>query len=67
MADDDLLTVQDLANWIKVPVDTIYGWRSRGQGPKGIKMGRHVRYLRSEVYRWLTTRVDGGTPWASSC
>ena len=40
-----------------VPVDTLYGWRHRGEGPRGYRIGRHVRYRRASVEAWLAERV----------
>ena len=36
-----------------IPIGTIYGWVHRGVGPRPIKVGRHLRWRRSEVERWL--------------
>lgn len=54
---DELLTPAELAEWLKIPVATLYGWRYRAEGPPSIKVGRHLRYRRSAVDRWL----DGQT------
>ena len=51
---DPLLTVPELANYLGVPVATIYGWRYRGEGPPGFRVGRHLRYRRSDVEAWIT-------------
>ncbi len=50
-----LWTVEDLARFLGVPVQTIYQWRHRGYGPKGRKVGRYIRYKPDEVMAW----VDG--------
>lgn len=42
-----------------MPVGTLYGWRHRGEGPPGYRVGRHVRYRRSAVDAWLETCADG--------
>jgi excisionase family DNA binding protein len=55
---DRLLTITDLSEMLGVPVDTLYGWRHRGDGPAGCRIGRHVRYRRSAVEAWLDTRAD---------
>lgn len=47
------LTPQDLAELLQVPLTTIYGWRYKGAGPRGMKVGRHVRYRRADVETWL--------------
>jgi excisionase family DNA binding protein len=54
---DRLLTVQELANYLGVPVSTIYAWRYHGQGPPGFRVGRHLRYRDSDVQRWIRDRL----------
>jgi excisionase family DNA binding protein len=49
----ELLSLQELAEYLGVPSGTIYQWRYRGVGPAGIKVGRHVRFRMSDVQRWL--------------
>jgi len=51
---DRLLTVEDLAAYLDVPVKTIYAWRHHKTGPSGIRIGKHLRFRWSEVERWLT-------------
>ena len=48
-----LLTVEELADWLGVPVATIYGWRYRRSGPPSYKVGRHVRFRHTDVEAWL--------------
>ena len=55
---DPLLTVEDLANYLDVPVATIYAWRYRRQGPPGFRVGRHVRFRWSDVERWIDDRRE---------
>jgi excisionase family DNA binding protein len=50
---DQLLTVKELAELLQVPVPTIHNWRYRRQGPKGFRVGRHIRFLKSDVDSWL--------------
>lgn len=52
-----LLTVQDLAEYLGVPVATIYQWRYRGEGPNGFRVGRHVRYRWREVDAWVERQL----------
>ena len=44
-----LLTVEELAEYLGVPVATIYAWRYRREGPSGFKVGKHVRYRWRDV------------------
>jgi excisionase family DNA binding protein len=55
---DRLMTITDLSEMLGVPVDTLYGWRHRGEGPAGYRIGRHVRYRKATVEAWLDTRAD---------
>lgn len=48
-----LLSVEELAAGLQVPVKTIYRWRYRGEGPKSMRVGRHVRFDPADVARWL--------------
>ncbi|MGB5169554.1 MAG: helix-turn-helix domain-containing protein [Acidimicrobiia bacterium] len=52
-----LLTVQDLADYLDVPVATIYAWRYRRQGPPGFRVGRHLRFRWSDVEQWISDRL----------
>ena len=54
---DRLLTVQDLADYLGVPVATIYAWRHRRQGPPGFRVGRHLRYRWSDIEQWISDRL----------
>ncbi len=53
-----LWTVQDLAAYLRVPVNTVYKWRSAGDGPPGFRVGRHVRYRQEDVVAWLAGQSD---------
>jgi excisionase family DNA binding protein len=55
---DDVLTVDGLATLLKVPTSTVYAWRYRRTGPRGIRVGKHLRFRRSDVESWLETRAD---------
>ncbi|MDD7939768.1 helix-turn-helix domain-containing protein [Actinomycetospora lutea] len=53
-----LWTVQDLAEYLDVPVKTIYQWRCDGYGPRGRKVGRWVRFDPEDVRIWLDSLPD---------
>jgi excisionase family DNA binding protein len=63
-----LLSIRELASYLNVPVQTLYVWRYNGDGPRGIKVGRHVRYRPEDVEEWLEERTakasgnPGSTP-----
>ena len=57
---DRLLTVEDLAEYLDVPVATIYAWRYRGEGPPGFRVGRHLRFRWIDVERWVDHQLEAG-------
>jgi predicted DNA-binding transcriptional regulator AlpA len=55
---DPLLTIDQLAQWLGKPKGTLYQWRCRSMGPRGIKVGNDLRYRRSEVEAYLDANTD---------
>lgn len=56
---DRLMTADELAEYLGVPVGTLYVWRVRGRGPRAARVGRYLRYRRVDVDRWLTEQSGG--------
>jgi excisionase family DNA binding protein len=54
----DMLSPADLAEFVGVPVRTVYAWRHAGEDPPGYRVGKHVRYRREDVEAWLAARAD---------
>lgn len=55
--DEQLITVQELAQYLGVPVGTLYQWRYRREGPPGFRVGRHVRYRWKDVEDWISQQM----------
>jgi excisionase family DNA binding protein len=55
---DRVMTTPELAEFLKVPLDTVHKWRSRGTGPRGSRVGKHVRYRMSDILAWLDANAD---------
>lgn len=55
---DRLLTPEEVAAFLGIPVKTLYQWRYKGVGPHGVRIGRHVRYRQREVEAWLQQLSD---------
>ena len=49
-----LLTADEVANRLRVPLATLYKWRSVGGGPEGYFVGRHLRFTEQAVDSWFT-------------
>ena len=56
-----LWTVEDVAAFLGVPVKTIYDWRTRDYGPKGLRVGKYVRFRPEDVDAWVAEQHDQRT------
>ena len=56
-----LWTAQDVADYLTVPLATLYQWRYLGTGPTAYRVGRHLRYEPAAVQRWLQQRARPAT------
>ncbi|NIA26334.1 MAG: helix-turn-helix domain-containing protein [Gammaproteobacteria bacterium] len=54
---DPLLSVQELANYLEVPIGTLYAWRYRGEGPPGFRAGKHLRYRWHDIEEWINNQL----------
>jgi len=57
-ANDELLTMKEVAGVVRVPVATLRYWRHLGSGPHSFKIGRHVRYWKADLVLWLTEQTN---------
>jgi len=51
------VTPEQLAEELHVPVKTLYSWRYQRTGPPSFRVGKHVRYPRSGIDRWISERL----------
>lgn len=49
---DRLWSVDEVASFLGVPKKTIYTWRTTGKGPKGFRVGKHLRWHPRTVLEW---------------
>lgn len=59
--DKPYLSVDDLAAKLQIPKQTIYAWRSEfpKRGPRGFRVGRHLRFRPEDVEEWVQSLLDG--------
>ncbi len=50
---EPLWTPDDTAEYLGVPVATLYRWRYLRTGPVAFRVGRHLRYDPAAVRKWL--------------
>ncbi len=48
-----LMSTEEVAAYLRVPVTAIYAWRTKHVGPKAARVGRHLRWRRADVDAWL--------------
>ena len=53
-----LLTAQDVADYLGVPLATLYQWRTKGTAPRAVKVGRHIRFRQEDVEAWCERNAD---------
>ncbi|MFE4452182.1 helix-turn-helix transcriptional regulator [Streptomyces sp. NPDC056796] len=51
------LTPDDLVEMFELPsVETVYQWRRKRTGPRGFRVGRHLRFDPDDVWAWVDSR-----------
>ncbi len=55
MTEEDILTLQDLAAYLKIAEKTLYGYAQKGTIP-GIKIGSAWRFRKADIDAWLEDR-----------
>ncbi|MFG3234671.1 helix-turn-helix transcriptional regulator [Streptomyces antibioticus] len=57
---DQYLTPEDLVILLRLPsVETVYQWRRKGIGPRGFRVGRHLRFDPEDVRAWVESLMEG--------
>ena len=56
---DDILTIEEVASYLRVSDRTVYDWAQKGEIPAG-KIGTVWRFKKSEVEKWVNERLSSG-------
>jgi predicted DNA-binding transcriptional regulator AlpA len=54
---DGLWDIVQVSAYLRVPVQTLYYWRKKRQGPPASRVGRHLRYDPAQVRAWVNNRA----------
>ena len=57
--EDDILTIEEVASYLRVSDRTVYDWAQKGEIPAG-KIGTVWRFKKSEVEKWVNERLSSG-------
>jgi predicted DNA-binding transcriptional regulator AlpA len=58
--ESDIMTLAEVAAFLRVPEATLRYWRHLSIGPDSFKIGRSVRYQRNGVLDWLRAQQASG-------
>ncbi|MFE9384404.1 helix-turn-helix domain-containing protein [Streptomyces sp. NPDC007025] len=58
------LTPHDVAELLRVPLETVYGWRKKRIGPPAFRVGKHLRYDPAAVRTYLRDLAQQQNPAA---
>ena len=57
IVEDDILTIEEVAKYLRVSDRTVYDWAQKGEIPAG-KIGTVWRFKKSEVENWVNARLS---------
>jgi excisionase family DNA binding protein len=60
----ELLTLDEAADYLRRPVDTLRYWRKLGRGPAAARVGRGLLYRKAELDRFVLEQESGRAPSA---
>lgn len=55
--EDDILTIEEVAKYLRVSERTVYDWAQKGEIPSG-KIGTVWRFKKSEIEKWVNERLS---------
>jgi predicted DNA-binding transcriptional regulator AlpA len=58
LPENRLWTIQEVSEFVQLPVATLYKHRSLGIGIPAFRLGKHLRYNPKDVYAWLDEHRD---------
>jgi PTS system nitrogen regulatory IIA component len=58
--EDDILTIEEVAKYLRVSERTVYDWAQKGEIPAG-KIGTVWRFKKSEIEKWVNDRLSSGS------
>lgn len=48
-----MATPEEVAAYLQVSIETVYGWRKKRIGPRASRVGKHLRYRWDDLDTWL--------------
>jgi len=57
MSEDDILTIDEVAKYLRVSERTVYDWAQKGEIPSG-KIGTVWRFKKADLEKWVNERLS---------
>ncbi|MDR1930006.1 MAG: PTS sugar transporter subunit IIA [Treponema sp.] len=57
MNEDEILTIEEVAKYLRVSERTVYDWAQKGEIPSG-KIGTVWRFKKAEIEEWVSSRLS---------
>jgi PTS system nitrogen regulatory IIA component len=57
MIEDEILTIEEVAKYLRVSERTVYDWAQKGEIPAG-KIGTVWRFKKAEIEKWVNNRLS---------
>ncbi|MBQ5998665.1 MAG: PTS sugar transporter subunit IIA [Treponema sp.] len=58
--EEDILTIEEVAKYLRVSDRTVYDWAQKGEIPAG-KIGTVWRFKKSEIEKWVNEKLSSGS------
>lgn len=58
--EDDILTIEEVAKYLRVSERTVYDWAQKGEIPSG-KIGTVWRFKKAEIEKWVNERLSSSS------
>jgi len=59
MVEDAILTIEEVAKYLRVSERTVYDWAQKGEIPSG-KIGTVWRFKKTEIEQWVNDKLSAG-------
>jgi excisionase family DNA binding protein len=53
----EIMTAPEVAEYLRVPLKSLYTWRYTHDGPPSARVGKYLRYRRTDVDAWLDAQT----------
>ena len=58
--EEDILTIEEVAKYLRVSERTVYDWAQKGEIPSG-KIGTVWRFKKADIEKWVNDRLSAGS------